>query len=230
MKLSNNLIPIISKNEFDDVAENFLETHFPQALKAPIAIPIEEIAIHSLKLQIKKVHLSEDLSILGQIFFSRGLAEVYLKDTDEFVYEPVEKGMMFVDPDVATEQNIGRERNTIAHECVHWCIHRSYHTVQIIAGGEKAVAFRCPIEPPSEKVQSKWSDIDWMEWQANGIAPKILMPKNTFLKYIEEHPIYTKMKSKSQSIFQDLLIDEIADFFQVSKQSASIRLMELDVI
>jgi len=233
MKLTDNMVPILQKNEFDNVAIKFLEKYYPKCLETPMAIPIEEIATQIMGLQIRRMHLSEDLSILGQVFFSSGLAEIYKKDEDEYVFEQVEKGTMFVDPNVATERNIGSERNTIAHECVHWNIHRTYHSVQIMAGGEQAVAFRCPKEPPSEKFNSKWTDEDWMEWQANGIAPKILMPKSTFIQYVSTHTLFSKMKSgveKGASLYQDLLIEDLADFFQVSKQSASIRLSELGLI
>lgn len=231
MRLTDNLVPILQKSEFDDVATNFLVKYYPQALTTPMMIPIEEIAVQTMKLQIKRFHLSEDLSVLGQVFFSAGSAEIYNKDTDEFVYEHVDKGTMFLDPDVATERNIGSERNTIAHECTHWHIHRSYHAVQIMAGGEKAVAFRCPTEPPSERLQAKWTNEDWMEWQANGIAPKILMPKDMFIQHVSVHDLYSKIKSERMgSLYQDLLIEDLSDFFQVSKQSASIRLSELDLI
>jgi len=233
MKLSKNLVPILQKNEFDDVAASFLEKYCPQCLETPMAVPIEEIAVQAMGLQIRRMHLSEDLSVLGQVFFSSGLAEIYIKDADEYIYEPVDKGTMFIDLDVATERNTGSERNTIAHECVHWNIHRPYHTVQVMVGGEQAVAFRCPTEPPSEQFNSRWSDEDWMEWQANGIAPKILMPKATFISYVNAHSLFSKMireKSNLTSLYRDLLIEDLADFFQVSKQSASIRLSELGLI
>lgn len=233
MKLSNNLVPILNKDEFDIVALEFLEKYYPQALERPMAIPIESIATQLMNLQVKRVHLSEDLSILGQVFFSSGQAEIYLKDTEEFIYENVNRGTMFIDPDVATERNVGSERNTIAHECVHWYIHRPYHTVQILAGGEKAVASRCPIETPSEQVKSQWTDEDWMEWHANGIAPKILMPKMTFIDCVTAHSLYGRIidaTNTKKPAYLNLLTEELADFFQVSKQSASIRLSELGLI
>lgn len=233
VKLTNNLVPILQKSEFDDVATSFLEKYYPLALTTPMVIPIEEIAVQTMKLQIRRMHLSEDLSILGQVFFSSGLSEVYNKDDDEYIYEQVEKGTMFIDPDVVTERNIGSERNTITHECVHWNIHRTYHSVQVMAGGEQAVAFRCPTEHPSEQFSSKWTDEEWMEWQANGIAPKILMPKEMFVQYVNASSLYSKISNDNDatcSLFRDLLVEDLAEFFQVSKQSASIRLSELGLI
>jgi len=224
-KLSNKLVPIISKSEFDDVASDFLKKYYPQALSEPMAVPIEDIAVQQMNLQIKRVHISEDLSILGQIFFNSGCAEVYLKDTDEFGYETVSKGTMFIDPDVAIERNGGCERNTIAHECVHWHIHRLYHDAQINAGGNITVALRCPVDAPIEQSKTKRTSEDWMERQANGIAPRILMPKAQFINRVNDHPSYSKIHN---NIFHlELLVDDIATFFDVSKQSACIRLSEL---
>lgn len=216
LKLSNNLVPIIKKSEFDDVALGFLMKYCPQALNEPMAIPIEDIAVQKMNLRIKRLHISEDLSILGQIFFNSGFAEIYQKDTDEFVHEKVSEGTVFIDPDVAIQRNNGCERNTITHECVHWHIHRQYHVIQIIAGENNAIACRCPVESPVEQFESRWTDEDWMEWQANNIAPRILMPRTSFIDYVNKHP--------------GLSVDDLAAFFEVSKQSASIRLSELGLI
>jgi hypothetical protein len=67
-----------------------------------------------------------------------------------------------------------------------------------------------------------------MEWQANGIAPKILMPKIPTMRKIKEiavkygydpgEPAPDKLKA---------VIDELAGFYQVSKQAAKIRMIEL---
>lgn len=233
MKLTDKLVPILRKDEFDDVAMQLLKKHCPQCLQTPMSVPIEEIARQSMGLQLRWVNLSEDLSILGQIIFSSGLVELYNKDEDEYVWEMVEKGTVLIDPDVAVIRNIGSERNTIAHECVHWSIHRAYHTVQILAGGQKSVAFRCPVEPPIERNNAKWADEDWMEWQANGIAPKILMPKTMFVSFVEAHSLFPKMNKRGpelMSIWVDSLVGDLADIFQVSKQSAFIRLSELGFI
>lgn len=67
--------------------------------------------------------------------------------------------------------------------------------------------------------------IDWMEWQANSLAPKILMPLNMF-------------KQEAYSIIQDLMkekgtndleesIDKLAEFFGVSRLAAKIRMIDV---
>lgn len=225
------MVPILRKDDFELIATDFLSKYFSQAIYSPAVVPIEKIATQDMMLQIRRIHISEDLSILGQIFFNEGLTEIYLKDTDEIVYEKVERGTVFIDPDVIVTRNLGSERNTIAHECVHWYIHQAYHTMQILAGGDEAVAFKCPYKAPSDEFEMRWSNEDWMEWQANGIAPKILMPHEAFRIFVQQHPLYTKIKNgDAVPTCLDLLITDAKEFFQVSKQSASIRLSELGLI
>lgn len=233
MKLTSNGVPILQKNEFDEEASRFLRKNCAEALMRPMKVPIEDIAINELKLKIERVHLTDDLSILGQICFSDGRAVIYLKDTDESIYVHVEKGTMLIDPDVAIKRNVGSERNTIAHECVHWSIHRQYYSMQIQAGSEHFTASRCPVNPPSEQNKPKWTEDDWMEWHANGIAPKILMPAITFRQYVLSKELYEKHRNRRQeasSVYLDLLLADLAEFYEVSKQSAHIRLSELGLI
>ena len=95
------LVPVIHKSEFDDVAAKFLTAYCPEALETPMPVPIMNIARKKLGLIVcTKYRLSEDFSILGQMCFSSGYVDVYLKDTDEYIQLTVRRGTMFIDPDV----------------------------------------------------------------------------------------------------------------------------------
>jgi len=230
IKLTKSLVPIIPKDHLDTVATDFLNEYFSEALLYPAQIPIEEIATNKMSLKLERVSITDDLSILGQMFFSDGGAEVYLKETDEVIIKNVHKGTMFIDPNVSLVRNIGSERNTIAHECVHWYMHRQYHQLAALAGNSSlAVASRCPVEE-IKKNENKWDDVDWMEWQANGIAPTILMPKVHFINSVNKNMWYQKYLKRREEAMLDVLIAEIAEFYGVSKQSVSIRLKETGLI
>lgn len=230
MKLSNNLVPYIKKEKFDDVATEFLKKYYPEALLSPIPVPIESIARDKMKLTVEHVSITEDLSIYGQVFFTDGIAEVYVKDTDEYIRKDVKKGTVFIDEDVLSLRNIGCVRNTLAHECLHWYKHRLYHELKTMLGSEMAVACKCPIVEKPERLNKEWTEEDWMEWQANGIAPKILMPRDMFcLKTDEVFAESKKLRTFGDrgSLIHEWVAVLLADIFNVSKQSASIRLSEL---
>jgi len=228
--VSNNLVPVISKAEFDDEATAFLSRYCPEALETPMAVPIKEIAEKKMGLTILDRRLTEDFSVLGQMCFTGGLAEIYDRDEDEYREIKVRAGTMIIDPDTLLKRNLGSVNNTIAHESVHWVKHRNYHILQSVLDGRSAVAFRCPADPRGEAFKDEWTDDEWMEWHANGIAPRILMPKQTV------GIVYENLMQESKSnpfIAAKLMpptrwvIEQLAAFYKVSKQSAEIRLKEL---
>ena len=79
------LVPYIPPAEYDKVAYEFLEQFYPDALKNPMPVPIEEIARTGLGLDVRYVCLSEELDIYGMTIFTDGAVEVY--DLDERLYD-----------------------------------------------------------------------------------------------------------------------------------------------
>jgi len=230
LKMSNSLVPIIAKEQFDNVATAFLQKFCPEALLSPLPVPIESISRDKMGLVVEHVNITEDLSVYGQIFFTDGMVEVYKEDTDEYIRKQVKRGTIFIDTNVFFMRNLGCERNTLAHECLHWFKHKAHHTLLSLVGGEMAVACRCPIEEKSEAFNKEWRDEDWMDWQANGIAPKILMPRDMFHAKADEYfgeSQKLRTVGNREALINEWVITSIADFFKVSKQSAEIRLKEL---
>ncbi len=229
MTLTKNLVPVLRKTEFDQVATEFLRKYYPAALLEPMALPIESIATEGLRLNVEYLHITDDFSELGKIFFTDGMTEIYLDESDEYIRRPVQAGTVFIDQDVKEKYHRGCERFTLAHECVHWDQHRMHYLLQQtdISDG-MAVAQRCPKETFSGKLER--TDEDWMEWQANGIAAAILMPKNTFLRKASE--IVSDwdggvLYSHSGAECLGFLAMELATYFEVSLQAAKIRVFEL---
>lgn len=73
----------------------------------------------------------------------------------------------------------------------------------------------------------KWKAVDWMEWQAKGVAPRILMPaKSTRLKADQLLAVYGGADDASIAAYENV-IDELAELFDVSRQAAKVRLMDL---
>ena len=228
-----SLVPRMYKTEFDSRATEILSEYCPEALKRPMAVPIEEIARDKLHLLIKEYHLSEDLSILGQMCFTDGLVEIYDPDEDEYREVFVKAKTMIIDPDTYLKRNFGSRRNTVAHECVHWIYHRNYFLAMEALKTGRAVAQRCPIEARDEAYKEVWSDIDCIEWQANGIAPRILMPKETIFEgfqMIVERSKRNKFISAGLVPKAKWILEQFAGFYQVSQTSAAIRLTELGLL
>lgn len=83
-KILNEYVPHISKASFDEEASAFLSSYYPEALEAPMAVPIEEIAKNKLGLLVVEKRLTEDFSVLGQMCFT-GVLPVTLIWTENLV-------------------------------------------------------------------------------------------------------------------------------------------------
>ena len=229
MTLTKNLVPVLRKSELDQVATEFLSKYYPAALLEPMALPIERIAAEGLRLNVEYLHITDDFSELGKIFFTDGMTEIYLAESDEYIRRPVQAGTVFIDQDVKEKYHLGCERFTLAHECVHWDQHKMHYLLQQTDTDGMAVAQRCPQETFNCKMDR--TEEDWMEWQANGIAAAILMPKYTFRKKADE--IVSQWGPSVRAFYSsagcmDLVAMELATYFKVSLQAARIRLTELD--
>ena len=71
----NNLVPYIPASEYDTVAEEFLNEFYADALKQPMAVPIERIA-KDMGLDVQYVCLSEESDIYGATIFTDGALEI----------------------------------------------------------------------------------------------------------------------------------------------------------
>lgn len=232
MRLNQDLVPIMRKEDMDIEASKFLQTYCPEALRQPMPIPVEEIVELKLGLEVDYVNLTEDCSTLGMMIFSDGITEIYQKDTGKYVKQEVNRGTMLIESDLAN--NRGRERFTITHEMVHWDKHQLRFTTLSYHDKTLAKACRCP----KEKVFKARTPEDWLEWQADNLAAAILMPAEMFkfkakelkAKYRPGKKLNDYMwKGFSPGIIKEFIIDDLAETFQVSRQAAEIRCNTLQI-
>lgn len=225
-KLSEYLVPITRKEQLDDIAEAFLSRHYPEALEQPIAIDVKKLA-EKMGLRIEYMHLSKACTFFGQIYFSDSEAKYYEPDAGVYKQMDVGKGTIIVDPKDFFMRNVGCVNNTIVHECVHWDRHSLFFELEKIFN-PTAKVITCKVKE-GKKTGNNGSPYDWMEWQANHLAPRILMPAKTTKEKIEEL-IGKNRKLLPNGTTADILesvIFELSGFFGVSIISAKIRMLDL---
>ena len=225
--VSKNIVPILYKKDLDDEAEAFLQKYFPKALEKPMAIPIADIA-KDMKLEIIQGNrITDDFSVFGEIYFTAGKATVYdLFKVSETTID-VKRGTILVDAYTFWERNLGCVKNTIAHEVYHWYKHRMYAAIKHILYGQEFVACRCPSNMVYPQKNAEWSDVQRMEWQANNMAPRILMPYRTFRMKVDELlKNYNYENSPIKPTVLTAVAEELREFYGVSRQSVLIRMME----
>ena len=225
-KYSGELVPIISRDAFENEATKFLEKYYPLALQEPVAVPIRKIAEDMGLSVIEDSLLSSELDIFGLVVFEDG----NIKDKNKnIVIRNAKRGTVLIDPRVYYERTLGTVNFTIAHECFHWYRHQPYHALMKMLGAndELGKIIQCSIGN-NAKDSEKWKAVDWMEWQANGVAPHILMPTNTAkIKISELVGKYHIHFDGTDGYLIEEMISELADFYGLSKQAVKMRMREM---
>lgn len=225
-KYSGELVPIISRDAFENEATKFLGKYYPLALQEPVAVPIRKIAEDMGLSVIEDSLLSSELDIFGLVVFEGG----NIKDKNKnIIIRNAKRGTVLIDPRVYYERTLGTVNFTIAHECFHWYRHQPYHALMKMLGAndELGKIIQCSIGS-NAKDSEKWKAVDWMEWQANGVAPRILMPTNTakikISELVEKYHIHF---DGTDGYLIEEMISELADFYGLSKQAVKMRIREM---
>jgi transcriptional regulator with XRE-family HTH domain len=223
--LSDSLVPIISKDNLESVATDFLQRHYPEALKSPMTVEPQVLA-EKMGLIIKIKEITKDLSVFGQIYFHGCDTELYDKTSDKMVQVKVDARTIIVDPKAFFLRNLGSVNNTIVHECVHWDLHRKAFELERLYNSS-ATQIKCQVV--SGIKDNEKDATDWMEWQANSLAPRIQMPLASFK--IKVHELIRKYRDENGDFnlinIMERLIDELALFYGVSRWAAKIRMVDV---
>lgn len=221
--LSRSLLPYLYVKDADDVAEQFLREYCPAALEKPMRLPAVEVAAN-MGLEIYSAPLKDN--ICGKIYFDPAAVKIYKKyPLLDLTETNISAGTILIDPNC----KFGTLSNTIIHECVHWKWHRLFFEMKrLLTKDPVSMAYK--ESGSSNKAGAKAAEIDWIEWQANELAPKILMPASMTKKYIKDKFAALRRTThenvRDAEIFQQTIASTAA-FFNVSKSSAKLRAAEL---
>lgn len=224
--LSQNLVPYMYEEDVEKHAEDFLRRHCQKALLQPMALPVEEI-VKSMGMQLYYAPLED--GIFGKTYFGSEEVKVYnnitKKETLDIITKP---GTMLINPDVYFMYNIGTANNTIIHECVHWDRHRRPFELQKLLTGE-CNHISCEIVEVYDGIPQDAPALKWMEWQANQLAPRILMPAKMTEKvyYDALQDIYSSNPRRRFGEIMEEVVGRVASFFLVSLMAAKLRLIDL---
>ena len=230
--MDDSLVPIIPYEKMEDVATDFLREYFPSALRIPMRgqAPVwvdPTILAKNMGLTIRSQRIREDASVFGQIYFEDTETELYNEDAEEDTPIHIDGKTIIVDPQMFLLRNLGSINNTIIHECVHWDKHRKAFMLEKLFNSE-ASCISCEVVGGAASEISKKST-EFMEKQANHLAPRIQMPKEPFTAKAKEYIAHFMRQTNAKHTVDvmEMVIGSLETDFGVSRQAAKIRLVEL---
>lgn len=218
---------ILGENRLDDYAEKYLTKHYPKALETPMAIPVEELAKES-GLQIKEAQLSASSDVFACCVLVDGEVSIYDPATGECTPRFYPAGTILVDPTSEWSMGEGARRNALMHEILHWEKDRTFfqiHHARLAATGGSLAPMKSRVSTtfftPSVKSRRKETELQWLEWQAHRLAPRVLMPRPTFTSAAND------ILDSSPNLSCSTLLDQLAAIFEVSRSAVKYRLLEV---
>ncbi|MDL2292513.1 ImmA/IrrE family metallo-endopeptidase [Acholeplasma sp. OttesenSCG-928-E16] len=226
VRLSDELVPIMTSEQVDYFAEIFLMEYYPDALFDEVSVPVVDIIKNSMRLEFYDSKLKTNIH--GATFFEVTKGKIYNGD-NELIDKTINEGTIIINRDVI--ENIGMYNNTAIHEAIHWFLHRKYFEMKkLLAPDDMKLVLSCNINEIDMPINNSSKNAKkWMEWQANRIAPHILMPTKTAYNVIQN--IYDTIREEypecRDASIMEKTIEAVSDFYGVSYSVAKIRAVEL---
>jgi DNA-binding Xre family transcriptional regulator len=224
--LTETLVPIICADGLEKNAEAIVREVYPEALNSPIQINVREFA-KRLGLTVEERRLSSSATIFGKMIFTDCKVNYYDASARRYASFNATAGTILVDPEIYFLRTLGNWNNTVIHECVHWIKHRRVFELERLYS-DNVSRIRCRVEESATDEQKR-SDTEWMEWHANALSPKILMPLRMFKQKADEIILLHKRDNNTEKL-NDVIaaaVLDLSNFFGVSIQAAKIRMIDV---
>lgn len=229
--MDDSLVPYMSSDSMEKEAERILRQYYPEALDIRYNSPkvrVDPMRLAGrLRLNVIQTGIRNDSTVFGRIYFENTEADIFDRDELKAAKLPVQAGTILVDPDVFFMRNLGALNNTIVHECVHWIEHRKAFALARLYDSD-ITNISCEVSGGTEVAFGGRSS-EFMERQANQLAPRIQMPAGPFKERAQELIVqFLHDTGLPHSIdVMEMVIDRLAFEFGVSRQAAKIRMVDL---
>jgi hypothetical protein len=170
-------MPVIRTDDLEKNAEGIVAAFYPEALASPMPIDVHEFT-RRMGLTVREARLSRSRTVFGRMVFGDCAVKHFDSDGKRRISTDAAKGTVFVDPEVHFLRTLGSLGHTVIHECVHWHRHRKAVELERLYD-ENARMIRCPATENAKDGRER-NDSEWMEWHANALAPRIMMPLEPF--------------------------------------------------
>lgn len=227
VRLSAGLVPELGEDALDALAERLLAAYYPEALEKPRRVDAHEMA-ERMGLSVLYRQIEPEGEIYGEMFFQETETPLYDAMRQHQVLAPVKRKTMVVDTTATFMGGMGTHDNTIVHECVHWALHgqaMALRRAQQPDSQEPAIC--CRVDGDAGRAGD--DRLLEMEWQANTLARCIQMPRALFRRKAEEAWARHDMKVITPNRVEEMpgVIDDLAEFFGVSREAAKLRMLEV---
>lgn len=222
-------VPVLSKNDIDNIGERLVEDFCPQALTSPMEIDVDRFLTRYLGMEQDFQYLSHCGMYLGMtVFNDTDKVVVYNPQHNRAEYISARAGTVIIDNNLLDEKQEHRYRFTVGHEAAHGVLHPCYFAYNpnqlTLFGTDYIPMIQCRVDNTRncKKPVACWTDSDRMEWQANRLSSAILMPKKMVIAVAQ------RAERRSNNV--NAALEAVVSTFNVSNEAACYRLQDLGLV
>lgn len=237
IKRKRSGVPVLSREQINDIGESLVQDFCPDALIHPQALDVDLFAQDYLGMDQDYQYLSHCGVYLGMtVFNDTNKVVVYNPEKQCAEYISARANTIIIDNTLLEENQEHRYRFTMGHEAAgHGVLHSEYfhydrNQITLFGCVKDTAMIQCRTD--SSKIAAKdsqyWDDHDWMEWQANAMSSAFLMPKRMVEMVARE--IKKKYRHNEASLVGYFMANAISETFNVSHEAALYRLKSLGLV
>jgi Zn-dependent peptidase ImmA (M78 family) len=206
-------LKILSREEIDELAIKLLTYIDPDHFSYPKCTDLKKVTAF---LTSKHGYVFDYSSTIG-----------FAEDGGKIIgaFHPGKK-VIIIDPSIVTDEY--KFNFTMAHELGHVALHRKL----------KFPSRKTPLPNIKKNKSEEYTDVDWMEWQANKYAGGFLVPVTMLVAKIKREQNRMGIKADGRIVLDndpkskmnaDKIILQLCMFFGVSRTCINMRLSDLDL-
>ena len=222
--MDDYMVPFLSAKQRENALHTFFDKYFLDDgnLQHRAVLPSELAA--RMKMRVIERRLTHDNSILGRIVYDKGPVEIYDEKNSFYSYECMPSKTILIDPTAIQSRPGAHVEDVIAHECIHYEKDRMYYMLQKRYKRERNL-LACPAMLQGDPA----SPLYRLEKQTRQMSFLLRMPDKitdeTIKGLLEKHSDCAK-RGRVDTQYERT-VQELALRFNVSKQAAKYRMIEL---
>lgn len=227
------LLPDIDPYDLEGIAIDIYKKYYYQYYKKDFNFPykgfIQDQGLKQIIVDFK------DSNIFGRMYFkSAEVDDIISIDGGPEISAPlsVSEGTILISRTRYFMEDYGSLYNTVAHELVHWLLHKDFFKILCLLA-DKPAELSCDINPGqlNDNMTGVQKAIWWAEWQANSLATHITMPKKEFINILTVCCYFSAVIGplNNENILEHAICGT-AEVFGVSKYAAKDRAIQLGIL
>lgn len=224
IRLSANLVPVIKTVDLPYYVNRFMNKYDIDGI-----VDIDDV-VDKMGLTIIDAFTLKPVKgnrIKGLVCISNGTVEV------EECTLNVHEGTILIDKSLK-DKSLGSYRFVVLHECVHYDLHKEFLTVRKQLMDINAESNNYEMDIPRAiiddivKNDNQYSCESKVEWQANNIAGRVLVPSEMLVSELsKKYEEYDYFNADNKESILRVIASDLADLFGASKEEICIRMKQV---